>query len=75
MQRAFLIAVISCLAAPFTSTAQANRLEGVIDCHVHAPPDSTLRSIDALDLTRLAMSRGMHGFVLKNHYEPTASPI
>jgi hypothetical protein len=31
------------------------------------------RSIDALDLARLAKQRGMRGLVLKNHYEPTAS--
>ena len=31
------------------------------------------RSIDAIDLARLAKERGMRGLVLKNHYEPTAS--
>ena len=31
------------------------------------------RSIDAVDLTKLAASRGMRALVLKNHYEPTAS--
>lgn len=48
-------------------------LSGVIDIHVHADPDSVPRSIDALDLARLAKARGMRGLVLKNHYEPTAS--
>ena len=46
---------------------------GAIDIHVHSAPDSTPRSIDAIDLARLAKSRGMRGLVLKNHYEPTAS--
>jgi Family of unknown function (DUF6282) len=53
--------------------AQENPLAGAIDIHVHAAPDSTPRSIDAIDLARLAKSRGMRGLVLKNHYEPTAS--
>ncbi len=53
--------------------AQEKPLAGVIDIHVHAAPDSTPRSIDAIDLARLAKARGMRGLVLKNHYEPTAS--
>jgi hypothetical protein len=53
--------------------AQDNPLAGAIDIHVHAAPDSTPRSIDAIDLARLAKSRGMRGLVLKSHYEPTAS--
>jgi hypothetical protein len=48
-------------------------LAGVIDIHVHADPDSLPRSIDAIDLARLAKARGMRGIVLKSHYEPTAS--
>src|ERR1017187_2269026 len=52
---------------------QAQTLEGVIDMHAHADPDGTARSIDAIDLARLARSRGMRAIVLKNHYEPTAS--
>jgi hypothetical protein len=49
------------------------QLSGVIDIHVHAAPDSVARSIDAVDLARLAKSRGMRALVLKSHYEPTAS--
>jgi Family of unknown function (DUF6282) len=49
------------------------RLDGVIDIHVHCDPDSRPRSIDAIDLARLAKARGMRGMVLKSHYEPTAS--
>ena len=52
---------------------QAQTLEGAIDMHAHADPDGTPRSIDAIDLARLAKSRGMRAIVLKNHYEPTAS--
>src|SRR5258707_5216717 len=51
----------------------AQPLNGVIDIHVHSDPDSVPRSIDAIDLARLAKSRGMRALVLKNHYEPTAS--
>ena len=55
------------------ATAAFAQLNGVIDIHVHSGPDSVARSIDALDLAKLAKSRGMRGLVLKNHYEPTAS--
>src|SRR5215468_10441020 len=48
-------------------------LAGVIDIHVHADPDSRPRSIDAIDLARIAKERGMRALVLKSHYEPTAS--
>ncbi len=47
-------------------------LEGVIDLHVHSAPDSGPRSIDALQLARIARDRGMRGLLLKNHYAPTA---
>src|SRR6185503_12059075 len=48
-------------------------LRGVIDIHVHSDPDSVARSIDAVDLARMAKERGMRGLVLKSHWEPTAS--
>jgi len=48
-------------------------LAGVIDIHVHSDPDSQPRSIDAIDLAKLAKQRGMRGLVLKNHYESTAA--
>jgi hypothetical protein len=48
-------------------------LTGVIDFHIHSAPDSTPRSIDAIDLAKLAKQRGMRGLVLKNHYESTAA--
>ena len=52
--------------------AQTNPLAGVIDIHTHTSPDSVPRSIDAIDLGRLAQSKGMRAIVYKNHYEPTA---
>src|ERR1019366_4807579 len=54
-------------------SAQPQTLEGVIDMHAHADPDGTARSIDAIDLARLARILEMRPIVLKNHYEPTAS--
>jgi hypothetical protein len=68
-----LLALLVALGTAVTSLAQEKPLAGVIDIHVHCAPDSTARSIDAIDLARLAKSRGMRGLVLKNHYEPTAS--
>jgi hypothetical protein len=48
-------------------------LTGVIDIHVHVLPDVRARSIDAIDLAKLAKKRGMRGLVLKNHHESTAA--
>jgi hypothetical protein len=56
-----------------TPSARAQTLTGAIDMHAHSDPDGTARSIDAIDLAKLAKSRGMRAIVLKNHYEPTAS--
>src|ERR1044072_6299149 len=61
------------LFAIFTLSAHAQPLRGVIDIHVHAAPDSVARSIDAIDLARMAKKRGMRAIVLKSHWEPTAS--
>jgi len=71
MVKAVFLSLMFCAVS--AGFAQANPLAGAIDIHVHADPDSTPRSIDAIDLARLAKSRGMRGLVLKNHYEPTAS--
>ncbi|SRR5579884_186347 len=62
-----------CLGAMAVAGWAQPRLEGVIDIHVHSGPDSTPRSIDAIDLAKLARQRGMRGLVLKNHYESTAA--
>ncbi len=48
------------------------RLDGVIDLHVHSAPDSGPRSIDALQIARIARDAGMKAILLKNHYAPTA---
>jgi hypothetical protein len=63
-----LLAIASC-----AGICSAQMLAGAIDMHAHSDPDGVERSIDAIDLARLAKSRGMRAIVLKNHYEPTAS--
>jgi len=72
MRGSVLFSLVLCLIAT-PAHPQDKPLAGVIDIHVHAAPDSTPRSIDAIDLARLAKSRGMRALVLKSHYEPTAS--
>lgn len=57
----------------FPLALSAQTLPGVVDIHVHADPDSMPRSIDAMDLAKLAQARGMRGLVFKNHYESTAA--
>jgi hypothetical protein len=59
--------------ATFANLLSAQTLQGVIDIHAHCDPDDRPRSIDAIDLAKLARDRGMRGLVLKNHSEPTES--
>jgi len=56
-----------------TSGMFAQSLNGVVDIHVHSDPDSVPRSIDAIEIAKLAKARGMRALLLKNHYESTAS--
>jgi len=69
MIRSLILFLLLVLTQPLS----AQTLTGAIDMHAHVDPDGTPRSIDAIDLARLAKSRGMRAIVLKNHYEPTAS--
>src|ERR1051325_8621716 len=64
--------VLPLIAIASAAWAQTS-LDGVVDIHVHADPDSRPRSIDAIDLAKMAKARGMRALVLKSHYEPTAS--
>ena len=69
-----LLLCLVCLGFLTSTLAQGQApLSGVIDIHAHTDPDSRPRSIDAIDLARLAKQRGMRGLVLKNHYESTAA--
>jgi dihydroorotase-like cyclic amidohydrolase len=65
--------MLCCGTLVCAANADCQSLPGVIDIHVHTAPDSVPRSIDAIDLARLAESRGMRAIVFKNHFEPTAS--
>ncbi len=47
-------------------------LTGVVDVHVHSAPDSGLRSIDALEIARIARDRGVRALLLKNHFVTTS---
>ena len=72
MYRWILLSLAAILAAQQVGTNKTNTvLRGTIDIHVHSDPDSRPRSIDALDVAKLARSKGMRGIVLKNHYDPT----
>jgi hypothetical protein len=58
---------------PAIATPNAARdLRGAIDIHVHSNPDSVPRSIDGIEVSKLAAQRGMRAIVLKNHYDPTS---
>jgi hypothetical protein len=50
----------------------ARLLDGAIDVHVHSYPDDRPRSIDAIEVTKLAHARKLRAIVLKNHYDSTA---
>jgi hypothetical protein len=73
---ATLFILASCFWAVGLSAGQSADvgplLDGSIDIHVHQLPDDRPRSIDAIDVARLAGERKMRGLVLKNHYESTA---
>src|SRR5690348_6371658 len=69
---AILLSVVS-LSQNRTRDDAARLLTGTIDIHVHSDPDNRPRSIDAIDVAKLARARGMRAIVLKNHYDPTAS--
>ena len=73
MKRACGYVLLSICFLPWSVQAQTEPLQGAIDVHIHASPDSIPRSIDAIDLAKLAQSRGMRALVFKNHYEPTSS--
>jgi hypothetical protein len=49
-----------------------NPLAGAIDFHCHSGPDAMARSVNDLELVRLARRSGLRGIVLKNHFTSTA---
>jgi len=53
-------------------------LIGAIDVHLHLDPDSpgaggVVRAIDVFDASRIAMARGMRGFVFKTHQDTSSA--
>jgi hypothetical protein len=69
---ALAVAVAASVAGQ-RNDAAGRTLAGAIDIHVHSAPDSVERSIDSIDVAKLALARGMRAIVLKSHYEPTAT--
>ena len=70
-----LVASVAVYPGPGNSPsglAQGAPPAGAIDVHVHSYPDDRPRSIHAIDVAKLAKTRGMRAIVLKNHWESTA---
>jgi len=57
----FALSAATCLA----------QLKGIIDLHVHCDPDTAARSIDGLEVARLAQAEGMRALLFKNHNAST----
>ena len=51
---------------------EGESLDGVVDLHVHAGPDSRPRSVSDLEASRGAAEAGMRAILLKNHFTMTA---
>ena len=60
----FLVSAAAAQEAPVS-------LEGVIDFHTHAGPDSRPRSMDDIEAALQFKEAGLRGMVLKNHFTPT----
>src|ERR1700719_4522345 len=74
VMKALAVVAIGAALSGTAGIAQTDRvLDGTIDIHVHSDPDNRPRSIDAIDVAKLARARGMRAIVLKNHYDPTAA--
>ena len=71
--RRSLAAFFPCVILCVSVAAQDRPLQGAIDIHMHCGPDVLPRSVDAIDVARLAKAEGMRAIVLKNHYVPTAN--
>lgn len=66
-------------AFPVPSAADIALLKDVIDIHAHLDPDvsgpfsnQAPRGLDTLEMAQNARDTGMRGFVVKQHYNPTA---
>ena len=77
MLRLVTAVAVAVLIAPRVNSGVAVQQEpvslaGVIDFHAHAGPDSRPRSLNDLEVARLAREAGFRGIVLKNHFTMTA---
>ncbi len=71
---AIVLVVQTTLFVPSSLAGQTGDLDGIIDLHAHAAPDSRgPRSVNAFEAARLAQRHGMRAMLLKNHYTETAS--
>ena len=74
----FKVSVLSTVIISFvtvvelTSQSQLPSLDGVVDLHVHAGPDSRPRSVSDTQAARAAQTAGMRAILLKNHFTMTA---
>ncbi len=69
------LAVLVALAAPPQEPEAQDRavsLDGIVDLHVHAGPDSRPRSVDDIEAARAARDAGFRAILLKNHFTMTA---
>lgn len=48
------------------------RLQGVIDMHIHSAPDIRQRKMDDFEIMEAAVERGVRAVVIKSHNVPTA---
>ena len=69
--RLLLAAALVCTTAA-TPRGQEVSLDGAIDLHVHAGPDSRPRSMNDVEAARLAQAAGLRAILLKNHFTMTA---
>lgn len=47
-------------------------LQGVVDIHIHAGPSVAKRKVDAIEMLEQAEQAGYAGFLVKDHYVPSA---
>jgi hypothetical protein len=71
-QMLLVTSVLLLVAAPACTQNSAVSLEGIIDFHAHAGPDSRPRSVNDIEVARLFKAAGLRGMVLKNHFTMTA---
>lgn len=48
-----------------------NRLQGIVDMHIHSAPDVRKRKLDDLQIMEAAVARGVRAVVIKSHMVPT----